>query len=501
MRPGCNLLTKLTLSHLTVTIITILILDILIMVGYLLYLQTDFVARWAGVEAAYLADDISYIMAGDPLDPIIALEFIKSFGLVPILNEQDSLYIEPQENDWLIIFTPDYEVLASNEEQLFPPGMFVSPQELPGFTSPPLQVSWFESLLSEPKLPMSYTLVDEMHIGQAPILSPTGEVLGWVYFRAAFGTEPFTSTETISALLILLLGATIVATIISGLIGRVLAFSFSQRLKRLGVASAALAAGNLDQHVPIHGRDEIDQLGVQFNRMAGQLTSQMQQLRSLAERNAMLAEETKAYATLEERNRLARELHDAVKQQIFGLSLTAGSIRQLLSKDIGLAQERLAQLERQARDVHQEMDGIIRQLRPAALADRGLAAALGRLIDNWQEEIGLPVTLTISDERTLTLTTEQVLYRITQEALNNIARHAQAQHVEVTLQYETEQIKLRIVDDGCGFDPAATHSVQSLGLHSMKERAEEIGGHIIIRSHPGTGTNIMVKVQTTIDHI
>ncbi len=102
-----------------------------------------------------------------------------------------------------------------------------------------------------------------------------------------------------------------IAIVVSGLVGGLLAFSFSRRLRRLRQASAAVAAGDLSQRVPSRGGDEIEALGAQFNTMAAQLAEQMAQLRDLA--------------TLEERNRLARELHDAVKQEIFALSLSAAT--------------------------------------------------------------------------------------------------------------------------------------------------------------------------------
>jgi two-component system, NarL family, sensor histidine kinase LiaS len=265
-------------------------------------------------------------------------------------------------------------------------------------------------------------------------------------------------------------------------------------LGKLRATSAALAAGDLDQRVTLEGQDEFAQLGYQFNHMADQLGEQLQQLRDLADHNALLAEEAHALATVEERNRLARELHDAVKQQIFGLSLTAGSIRGLVGKDLELATERLTQLENQARDVHQEMDAIIQQLRPASLGDQGLAAALENLTQTWAAQTKIPVALKISGTRELPLVVEQALFRITQEALNNVHQHANANQVSIRVAFDLDEIQIQVEDNGDGFDPAAPRSAKSLGLRSMAERAAEIRGELQVEGSEGGGVRIAVRM-------
>ena len=217
--------------------------------------------------------------------------------------------------------------------------------------------------------------------------------------------------------------------------------------------------------------------------MAAQLAEQMAQLRDLA--------------TLEERNRLARELHDAVKQEIFALSLSAASIRQLLSRDPAQASVRLAALEEQARTIHQEMDDLIHQLRPAALDNRGLATAVRELTGVWERQYGLGMNYSVHGERELPLQVEHTLYRIAQEALNNVARHAEADQAEVVLDYRLEHVVLQITDDGLGFEPATSGSLGLHGLQSMQERMQEIGGQLTIDSSKGRGTTVTATVQTS----
>jgi len=495
MRFGLQL--KLTLSHLVVTLISVVILVTLILGGYLIYLRTDFPALWVGDQAYYIADDIVFFLDGDPLTDEFAEEHIFDIGFAPITDIDDSedIYYE----DWIIILDPDGRVAGSNDAWRYPVGSYPKLSQLPGFDLDLFQTDTNELTSEYPSDLVAYSVEGKDHIGQAAIISVDNEHLGWIYYRAGGVDAPFSSTQTITALVIVLVGAALIATLISGVAGGWLSLSFSRRLRKLSQASAALAAGNLSSRVSVQGSDEIDQLGMQFNAMTNQLAAQMHDLRSLAERNAMLAEEARALASVEERNRLARELHDAAKQQIFALSLTANSIRQLLEKDTGLATERLTQLETQARDVHLEMDALIKQLRPASLKDQGLAPAITELTKKWAVQHEIPIDLSIRGERELPLNIEQALYRITQETLNNIARHAEASKVSLVLEYAIDQVALQISDDGKGFNTDAGASPLSLGLRSMQERAQETGGRLLIESTPGKGTTVVAKISLEVE--
>ncbi|HFQ93053.1 MAG TPA: sensor histidine kinase, partial [Anaerolineae bacterium] len=329
-------------------------------------------------------------------------------------------------------------------------------------------------------------------IGQAAIAGPDGRLLGWVYYRFPDDSR-FLLTDAARAGLLAVLGAALVAVIVSGLAGGWLARQFSRRLNALSQASAAFAAGDLNQRITLQGNDEITQLGAQFNRMAAQISRQMEELRRLAETNARLAEEARALAALEERNRLARELHDAIKQQLFGLGLTAASAQQLLAANPEKAAARLEQMAEMTRQIQEEMDNIIRQLRPSSLNDKGLAEALQALCANWQSQTGIPLELTIRHARTLPLDVEHSLYRVAQEALNNIARHAQAGRVSIILDYGDTAVQLQISDNGAGFDPAQQKSGSS-GLKNMAERVAEADGRLTIESQPGQGTVVAAQI-------
>lgn len=481
---------KLTLSHLVVTLISVTILVVLMLGGYLIYLQTDLPALWVGDQAYFIADDITYFLDDAPLSESFADEFIVDIGFTTIYESDDieDFFYE----DWIIILSPAGGVIGSNDVWRYPQGSAPKLEQLPGFDLELYNTPNDEITTLDPYDLVSYAVEGEDHIGLAAIISYEDEHLGWVYYLAGGVGAPFSSRQTLTALVIFIVVAALISTIVSGIAGGWLSLSFSRRLRHLSQASATLATGDLSPRVAVKGQDEIAQLGEQFNLMADQLAEQVHDLRSLADRNVMLAEEARALASVEERNRLARELHDAVKQQIFALSLTANSIRQLLEKDAGLATERLAQLETQARDVHLEMDAIIKQLRPASLEDQGLASALRELTAKWQDQHQIPVSLRVQGERELPLNVEQALFRISQETFNNIARHAEASQVALSLEYQLNQLVLEISDNGNGFDMDASRSSTSLGLDSMSERAAEIGGTLKVSSTPEGGVQISV---------
>ena len=511
-----SLHSKLTFSHLAVTIITVFLLELLMLGGMVLYFRSDAPASWVGEEAAGLANNLAWELEDAPLDRMRAEEFILSYFFLPVFDEEGEFLFEDEaqlseeelaemealiedgfsvdiEAESVIIFDTQSRVLASTDEARFTPGVTLTAEKLVGFDEDFLTTfsSWDKEVVFEDvEWPRRYTAVGNDHIGQSVILNTQGEVVGGIYYRAFDITEWFWLNDTLQVLSLGLLGAAILAIIISGVMGSLLARSFGRRFAYLNAASIAFAAGNLEQRVLITGNDEIDQVGVQFNTMADQIANQMLELRQLAERNALLAEEARALASLNERQRLARELHDAVKQQLFGLSLTAGSIGPLMARDADKANQRLKQLAQQSRDIYTEMDRIIHQLRPAALEDRGLAAALQELVAKWKDQHDLPVVLEIKGARELSLVTEQALYRVCQEAFSNITRHAEASEVMLYLQYDLDEVTLHITDNGKGFDSNLSLPTKAMGIRGMQERISEIGGRFMIESTPNEGTKI-----------
>jgi signal transduction histidine kinase len=214
---------------------------------------------------------------------------------------------------------------------------------------------------------------------------------------------------------------------------------------------------------------------------------------ALAIENAQLREQAGKAAVVEERQRLARELHDAVTQTLFSASLIAEVIPELWESNPDEARRRLQQLRRLTRGALAEMRLLLVELRPNALTDMPIADLLRQLIDASSGSIRADISLDVAGHYRTTLTPEAQIafYRIAQEALNNIAKHSQARNVGLALHCLGDRIQMTIHDDGVGFDLTAVRAGH-LGVGIMAERAELAGAGIDIRSAPGEGTHITV---------
>ncbi|MDF2709893.1 MAG: hypothetical protein K0R62_5545 [Nonomuraea muscovyensis] len=252
--------------------------------------------------------------------------------------------------------------------------------------------------------------------------------------------------------------------------------------------------------VPIRDGDEV--LGIIFltnKRTEGGFTADDQDLLTLfaahaaiALTNARLYERGRELAMLEERNRVARELHDAVTQKLFSLRLSAQAAATVLDRDSARAAAELERVQRLAGEALAELRAVIVELRPAELARHGLAETLRkhvRLLDRLH-----PVRVTFDCEGLPALdpAVEVAVLRVAQEALHNALRHAEAAGVSLWLGHEAGRLVMSVRDDGKGFDQAAS---RGLGLVSMRERAESVGGVMSVESAPGEGTAVRVEVS------
>lgn len=197
----------------------------------------------------------------------------------------------------------------------------------------------------------------------------------------------------------------------------------------------------------------------------------------------------------EERARIARELHDETSQTLSALSLDLATLKTMIPKGDQSLEfvDRLQSLNKQ---MAQGLYRLVHDLRPAQLDDLGLIPALQYLADQDARGKGLDIRLTIEGKnRRLEASVETVLYRIAQEALTNIVRHAQTRQGAITLRYETQQVTLRVEDQGSGFDLAKNFlPPQGWGLAGMRERVEAVGGDLSIQSEPGKGTAVVAVI-------
>jgi signal transduction histidine kinase len=215
----------------------------------------------------------------------------------------------------------------------------------------------------------------------------------------------------------------------------------------------------------------------------------------VAVENARLYEQAQQLAVVQERNRLARDLHDSVTQALYGVTLYAeATARQLSSGEIDLAASHLSEIRNTAQESLREMRLLIFELRLPSLRQEGLAAALQARLEAVEGRVGMVAEFKAEGEGRLSAEVEEGLYRIAQEALNNTLRHAHASSVTVRLAYNNGTVNLEIVDDGIGFDPTTAQEQGGFGLRGMEERAARLGGKLIVHSGPGEGTKIRVEV-------
>jgi signal transduction histidine kinase len=216
---------------------------------------------------------------------------------------------------------------------------------------------------------------------------------------------------------------------------------------------------------------------------------------AIAIENARLHERARELNIVEERNRLARELHDSVTQQMFGVVLAAESAGELLARGEAGAGAEVERVQGLARAAMEELRSVVFELRPASLEADGLARVLRKHVDVLRRVSGREIGLVVGTPPLLAAGASGEVFRIAQEALQNALRHAGAERVDVRLDDEGGRLVLTVADDGRGFDPArAGLRGRRLGLTSMEERADALGGRLEVVSAPGAGTTVRLEV-------
>jgi signal transduction histidine kinase/ligand-binding sensor domain-containing protein len=220
---------------------------------------------------------------------------------------------------------------------------------------------------------------------------------------------------------------------------------------------------------------------------------------AIAIENARLYQQAQQLAVVEERQRLARDLHDSVTQALYGVTLySEAAIEELSLQQIDTVAEYLRELRQTSQEALAEMRLLIHELRPAVLEEEGLVAALQTRLMAVEGRAGLQTQFLVGVDGRLPPKVEEGLYRIAREALNNALKHAQASIIIVNLQRKPpdDKVILEIIDDGLGFDPATAREKGGLGLAAMAERAAELGGQLHVQRREEGGTRVLVEVST-----
>jgi NarL family two-component system sensor histidine kinase LiaS len=276
------------------------------------------------------------------------------------------------------------------------------------------------------------------------------------------------------SVLILLLSAGVVGTIF----GAITASGMVLRLARVSYVTDAWSRGVFSEFIEDSVGDEISQLTERLNYMAVQLQHFLKRSQEMA--------------VAEERNRLARDLHDSAKQEALAASFHLGTALTLFETDPEAAKSHLIEADNLVDSVRGELTDLIHELRPIAVNGRRFDETVNEYIIEWAHQTGIEANLDVEGYIDLPLEVKQAIYRIMQESLANVTRHSSASKVDITLTFGDNTVEFCVIDDGVGFD---THQPNDgMGLDSMRERVESRKGDFSIESELGRGTKVCVRI-------
>lgn len=232
-----------------------------------------------------------------------------------------------------------------------------------------------------------------------------------------------------------------------------------------------------------------------LSALVARLNGVIERVNSITALRDGLVRQTGEAAAQQERNRLARDLHDSIKQQVFSISMSAAAVEARWQADTPGARQALADVRQSAKEALVEMTALLQQLSPAPLEKVGLEQAIRDQCEALGYRSGAQVVATFGDlppDDRLPPGTPDSLFRIVQEALSNVARHARATQVEVSLEQRGETLTLEVRDDGQGYQPGAAR--QGMGLTNIQQRVAALGGRLAVESRPGQGTRLAVEI-------
>jgi NarL family two-component system sensor histidine kinase LiaS len=471
---------RLTLTYTGVTIGALLTVELILLglvgVGIVLLVNSGFLPTQL-IEAANaeFVPKLRFYLEQSPPD---------QEGIAGWLDGVDAassvtLPLSFEATDEMLVVGSDGKLLAVKPADLMESeliGQAFDGRAIPGLVGP-LQAAL--SGADDPQMLYSLVESDRKVVLALPVWDETHKQLLGVL--VAIGAMPTVLSQMAEVLPILGISA-LFFTIIAGLAGTVYGFLAARgpvtRLDRLAEASLAWSQGDFTVRVDDPSGDELGQLARRLNDMSEQLQGLLETRRELA--------------VVEERNRLARDLHDSAKQQAFAAAAQISAASKLLKDDPVAAETHIKEAERLTLALRQELTSLIQQLRPVALEGKGLAAALGEYSDEWSRQNGITAELHVQHQRSLPLEIEQTIFRIVQEALANVTRHSNASQVDIDLIYNNGIVSCKIQDNGVGFDPETNET--GFGLRSMDERARSLGGELVIESNKGGGTTISISI-------
>jgi NarL family two-component system sensor histidine kinase LiaS len=281
-------------------------------------------------------------------------------------------------------------------------------------------------------------------------------------------------------------------------VGYVATKRWQRKLDELHVAMLELSKGNFTSRIAIEPVDSFRYLFEAFNVMAAAVEEKVQLLQKLGAAEALLDHQQTELAVLEERKRLARDLHDTVSQELFAIHMAASSLPKIMEKNPAASAGVMEQLIQMSHHAQKQMRGLISQLRPIELHDMSLEEALEKWFPEYCRANELQGQLEVVIQRDISEAIEHQLFLIIQEGMANIVKHASAKQIQLSLYEREHQYILQLQDNGRGFErnniPSTSH-----GLSTMRERAQKFGGNAEIFSKLGSGTRVKVQIPKFAD--
>lgn len=270
-------------------------------------------------------------------------------------------------------------------------------------------------------------------------------------------------------------------------------YTFKGRIDDISTFVTLLRSGKFSARVDRYEHDELGLLSDELNQLAVFIQEQVKSLQRLADEKSELADRVHHAAVMEERQRLARDLHDSVSQQLFALNMLSSAAQRSMGKDSQKVETIVRQVAEIAGKAQGEMRALLLHLRPIDLKGEGLCDALTILIRELKEKTQIEIEASLDGIEDLSKGTETHMFRIIQESLSNILRHSEATKVKIVTEKKGGYVSLYISDNGKGFN-LKQNKMTSYGLQTMRERAEEIGGLFHIRSKEKEGTYIDLRI-------
>lgn len=478
---------RLTISYTAVTVGTLLVVGLIL--GVIFFSRILIPDLWLTPEMWMEAANRSAvpmlrnILSQEPVDAELVSIWLEEIDMMISSNRllrvgEAEFYIDTLVQMEVLVVGADGTLLGLYNPEYLPEARIGEPFDtdtIPGANGPLEAAMRGET---DPEVLTAITDPDDQYVVAVPIVGDAerGEVLGVILANIrSIPTQRDTSVLTLKLLGRIALFVLIGAAIVGAVFGSFTARGMSNRFKRLSQVADAWSEGDFSEFSEDRKGDEISLLGQRLNHMA-------EQLKDLLRRRQEIA-------VSEERNRLARDLHDSAKQQALAASFQLGTALTLFDRDAQTAKSHLQEADRLVDSVRVELTDLIHELRPQSMDGKDIAETINDYAVEWAHQSGIEVELDIQEPTGLSLEAKQALFRVLQESLANVARHSVARRVRILLQGD-EEIQLVVEDDGLGFDVHAEHS--GIGLQSMEERAVSLNGNFRVESEPRAGTRILV---------